>query len=148
MDFNQNEIYKPTHYRSFGFENIDFIEELFKENVYFIYAFSFLKYLIRYEFKDKNKDLQKANFFLCLLIKYLTKNQGKSVLSLAQRKNLATYILKIKAKNSYLSQIIDSFISVFLSDENVNKQEIQGFEVDFVFFCNQEEKRLKRLKND
>ncbi|ECP8719729.1 DUF3310 domain-containing protein, partial [Campylobacter jejuni] len=99
-NFNRDLVYSPTHYKAFDFENMDLMREILKENMYAVYVYNFLKYLIRYEFKDMENDLEKANFFLCEIIKFILNNKGKNiVLSLEQLRNINDYITKISKKN-------------------------------------------------
>lgn len=143
-NFNRDLVYSPTHYKAFDFENMDLMREILKENMYAVYVYNFLKYLIRYEFKDMENDLEKANFFLCEIIKFILNNKGKNiVLSLEQLRNINDYITKISKKNSYLSQIIRMFMSVFLNNEIPRINDIKFFEKDFFIFCMSEKERLR-----
>lgn len=144
-NFNTDLVYSQAHYKAFDFENMDLMREILKENMYAVYVYNFLKYLIRYEFKDRENDLEKANFFLCEIIKFILNNKGKNiVLSLEQLRNINDYITKISKKNSYLSQIIRMFIRVFLNNEIPRINDIKFFEKDFFIFCMSEKERLRR----
>lgn len=144
-NLNRDLVYSPTHYKAFDFENMDLMREILKEDMYAVYVYNFLKYLIRYEFKDIENDLEKANFFLCEIIKFILNNKGKNiVLSLEQLRNINDYIAKISNKNSYLSQIIRMFMSVFLNNEIPRINDIKIFEKDFFIFCMSEKERLRR----
>ncbi|KAA6234368.1 DUF3310 domain-containing protein [Campylobacter sp. LR264d] len=156
------EINKPSHYLAYGFECIDLIKLLFNnEFMQGIYAFNFLKYIMRYEFKNKTNDLLKAKYYLNALnenlktihfktsyekASFLIKTQNFKILeSFKKLDEVRIYVDKIEIKNAYLARIVAEFIELFFNSvkDRENIKSLDDFTQKFDNFIKIESQRIE-----
>lgn len=155
----------PSHYKAFGFESMDMMKALFGGNMKDIYAFNFLKYCLRYEFKNGLEDLDKARWYLKALIRFFYDAQkdeeeckvksAQDLLSHNVYKGLEArnilyqikeYIFQIELKNENLAEFLARFIELYFNKLSTDFQDYCSLNVSFSAFYNTASAELSALK--
>lgn len=169
QEVKEDIINSPAHYKAFGFESMEMMRELFAGKIKDIYAFNFLKYCLRYEFKNGEQDLEKAGWYLKALSEYFIeeaqeqryfkgfKGDAASLISSMDYKGLEmrgvleqikAYILHVERKNAALAVILADFIELYFNKLSHDWQDYTDFRAHFIVFKTQEFQRLRSKTDD